>query len=98
VKNHLQSTPLTGKKSGILAEQMFYSQRCGMQPVNYFHPDTCIPGKQYFIKTKGLDSTINIKSVIFVGYCPHPAEIIVRQDGRNKVIHRVYLLQRNGTK
>jgi len=69
-----------------------------MQHGNYFQPDTCIPGKQYYIKTKGLDSTAKVKSVVFVGYCPHPAEVVVRKDGRSKVIHRVFLLQKNGNK
>ena len=69
-----------------------------MQHGNYFQPDTCIPGKQYYIKTKGLDSTTKVKSVVFVGYCPHPAEVVVRKDGRSKVIHRVFLLQKNGNK
>ena len=64
----------------------------------YFQPDTCIPGKLYYIKTKGLNSSNKFKSVIFVGYCPHPAEVIVRKGGRSKVIHRVYLLQKNGKK
>ena len=69
-----------------------------MQDGNYFLPDTCIPGEQYYIKTKGLDSTTNVKSVIFVSYCPHPAEVIVRKDGKSIVIHRVFLLQENGKK
>jgi hypothetical protein len=69
-----------------------------MEYENYFQPGTCIPGKHYYIKTKGLDSKTKVKSVVFVGYCPHPAEVIVRKDGRIKVIHRVYLLQKNGKK
>jgi len=69
-----------------------------MHRENYFQPDICIPGKQYYIKTKGLDSTTKVKSVVFVGYCPHPAEVIVQKDGRSKVIHRVFLLQKNGNK
>ena len=63
---------------------------------NYFQPDTCIPGKEYYIKTRGLDAKNKIQSVIFVAYCPHPAEVMVRSDGKNKVIHRVYMLQKNG--
>ena len=69
-----------------------------MNHENYFQPDTCIPGEQYYIKTKGHDLTTKVKRVIFVGYCPHPAEVVVRKDGRTKVIHRVYLLQKNGKK
>ena len=69
-----------------------------MHRENYFQPDTCIPGKQYYIKTKGLDSVTKVKSVVFVDYCPHPAEVIVRKDGRAKVIRRVFLLQKNGNK
>ena len=65
---------------------------------NFFQPDTCIPGKQYFIKTKGLDEKTKVQSVIFVAYCPHPAEIIVRKDGKIKVIHRKYMLQNNDKK
>jgi len=69
-----------------------------MHRENYFQPDSCIPGKLYYIKTKHLDSATKVKSVIFVSYCPHPAEVIVRKDGIIKVIHRVYLLQKNGKK
>ena len=67
-----------------------------MQTENYFQPDSCIPGKVYFIKTKYSDSTSEYKSVRFVGYCPHPAEVIIREGSRNKVIHRIYLLEKNG--
>jgi hypothetical protein len=69
-----------------------------MHHENYFQPDTCIPGKLYYIKVKYNGSTTNYESVKFVGYCPHPAEVIVRNDGKIKVIHRVYLLQKNGNK
>ena len=64
----------------------------------YFQPDTCIPGKLYYIKVNGIDSATIYKSVKFVGYCPHPAEVVIRKNGRNKVIHRVNLLQKNGRK
>ena len=69
-----------------------------MLPESYFQPDTCIPGKQYYIKITDQDSTIRFKSVKFINYCPHPAEVIVREGSRTKVIHRVYLLQKNGRK
>ena len=69
-----------------------------MQPESYFQPDTCIPGKQYYIKIADPDSKIRFMSVKFINYCPHPAEIIVRIGNRTKVIHRVYLLQKNGRK
>lgn len=69
-----------------------------MQNEFYFQPDTCIPGKLYYVKVKDIDSTTNYMSVKFVGYCPHPAEVIVRKGDRIKVIHRVYLLQKNAKK
>jgi len=69
-----------------------------MLPESYFQPDTCIPGKQYYIKITDQDSTIRFKGVKFINYCPHPAEVIVREGSRTKVIHRVYLLQKNGRK
>ena len=69
-----------------------------MQNENYFQPDTCIPGKVYFIKTKNPDSTIKYRGVRFIGYCPHPAEVIIREGSRNKVIHRIILLEKNGTR
>lgn len=67
-----------------------------MHTENYFQPDTCIPGKEYYIKIKDPDMTSKYKSVRFIGYCPHPAEIIIRDGIRTKVIHRIYLLQKNG--
>lgn len=69
-----------------------------MQTENYFQPDTCIPGKVYFVKIENTDSTSNYLSVKFVSYCPHPAEVIIRDGDRTKVIHRIYLLQKNGNK
>ena len=68
-----------------------------MQPENYFQPDTCIPGKQYYIKIKDPGSISKYQNVWFVDYCPHPAEVIIREGSRTKVIHRVYLLQKNGS-
>lgn len=62
----------------------------------YFQPETCIPGKQYFIKNSSNGSVKEFMSVKFVDYCPHPAEVIILINGKNQVIHRIYLLQKNG--
>ena len=69
-----------------------------MQPENYIQPDTCIPGEVYFIKTEDPDLKPKFIGVKFIDYCPHPAEVIVREGGRIKVIHRIYLLQKNSRK
>ncbi len=69
-----------------------------MDPENYVQPDTCILGKVYFIKTEDIDSTSKFRGVKFIGYRPHPAEVIVREGSGRKVIHRIYLLQKNGRK
>lgn len=62
----------------------------------YFQPETCVPGELYYIKVKENGSRTKYHSVKFIGYCPHPAEVIVRNNGRTKVVHRIYLYQKNG--
>ena len=67
-----------------------------MQYENYFQPDTLIQGKLYYVKTTYSDLPIELLPVMFVDYRPHPAEVLVREGSRTKVIHRVNLLQKNG--
>jgi hypothetical protein len=69
-----------------------------MQYENYFQPDTLIQGKLYYVKTTDSDLPINFLPVKFVDYRPHPAEVLVWEGSRTKVIHRVNLLQKNGRK
>ncbi len=69
-----------------------------MKQSSYYQPDTCIPGKQYYIKTKGPGSATQYKGVKFISYRPHPAEVLIREDNITRVIHRIYLLQKNGRK
>ena len=37
-----------------------------------------------------------VLEVKFIGYCPHPAEVLVEDGNIRKVIHRIYLFQKNG--
>jgi len=69
-----------------------------MRHDEYFQPDTCIPGKQYFIKTDDGKSTIRFLRVKFIEYRPHPAEVIIHDGSRIKVVHRKNLFQKNGRK
>lgn len=60
----------------------------------YSQPDTCVPGKQYYVKRKINDSNLDFVRVKFISYCPHPAEVVVQEGCRNMVIHRMNLYQR----
>ncbi len=69
-----------------------------MKYENYFQPDTLIRGKLYYIKTTSPDLPNKLLPVNFVDYRPHPAEVLVRDGSRTKVIRRVILFQKNGGK
>jgi hypothetical protein len=66
-----------------------------MEDNYYFQPETCVLGKHYYLMSKEPDSSTVFRKVIFIGYCPHPAEVLVKDGDKRKVIHRVYLFQKN---
>ena len=67
-----------------------------MDHAKYFQPDTCVPGRLYFLKNNNKDSSPEFSMVRFVDYRPHPGEVIVQEGSIIKVIHRIDLYQRNG--
>jgi hypothetical protein len=67
-----------------------------MHQEGYYQPDSCIPGMTYYIKDNQSGALNRFKRVMFVDYCPHPAEVLVRDGSKTKTIHRIYLFQKNG--
>ena len=67
-----------------------------MNRYRYYQPETCVPGKEYFLMIKKPDSSTVFREVKFIGYRPHPAEVLVEDGNIRKVVHRINLFQKNG--
>ena len=67
-----------------------------MNYYRYSQPETCVPGEQYYLLIKKPDLSTVFRKVKFIGYRPHPAEVLVEDRNIKKVIHRVNLFQKNG--
>jgi hypothetical protein len=62
----------------------------------YTQPQSCITGRRYFLKITHKETMATYQSVEFIGYRPHPAEVLVHDGIRARVIHRNDLFQKNG--
>lgn len=61
----------------------------------YCQPETCVPGEQYYLLIKKSDLSAVFRKVKFIGYRPHPAEVLIEDRNIKKVIHRLNLYQKN---
>lgn len=57
----------------------------------YTQPDTCLVGKRYYLKSSSLGKTRKYHEVTFIGYRPHPGEIVVDDGSGPRVVHRLFL-------
>lgn len=57
----------------------------------YIQPDSCEINKRYYIKLNGKGSDPRYQEVRFLGYRPHPAEVLVHDGEKSRVIHRCIL-------
>jgi hypothetical protein len=63
----------------------------------YIQPDKCLIGSKYYLWLSKNGNTGSFRKVTFIGYRPHPAEVII-DDGRGpRVIRRLDLFQRIST-
>ena len=61
----------------------------------YYHPKSCQKGRVYFVREENNSTTNKYKKVEFLDYRPHPGELLIKEDGVKKVIHRRTLYSRN---
>ena len=54
----------------------------------YIQPDRCEIDRSYYIKLNGEGSEASYQAVRFVSYRPHPAEILIHDGEKSRVIHR----------
>jgi len=62
-----------------------------MEQDRYIQPDSCELDKSYYIKTNGKDSEVSYQEVRFISYRPHPAEVLIHDGEKPRVIHRCIL-------
>jgi len=67
-----------------------------MHQDDYYQPESCIPKKIYYLRDRNSNSLNEYRRVRFVDYCPHPAEVLVRDGNKTIMIHRICLFQKNG--
>jgi len=65
-----------------------------MENNGYYRPLSCHPGKEYFLKITTGSGAAHYEQVEFLGYRPHPGELVVRDGVKARVIYRVDLFQR----
>ncbi len=65
-----------------------------MDRERYFQPDSCQINRKYYLKISENGSGPNYRQVRFISYRPHPAEVMVHDGTRSRVIHRVDLYQK----
>ena len=59
-----------------------------MKNNGYCTPETCHEGREYFIKDKSVLQDDKYLQVEFLGYRPHPGEVVIKAQGKVRVIHR----------
>jgi hypothetical protein len=62
-----------------------------MDPEGYYQPKSCEINQRYYLRVVKNGSEVNFQRVRFIGYCPHPAEILIHDGKRIKVVHRTFL-------
>ena len=70
--------------------------RCCVNRDCYSQPETCSPDEQYYLLINKPDLSPVFRKVKFIGYRPHPAEVLIDDGNIKKVIHRLHLYQKNG--
>jgi hypothetical protein len=62
-----------------------------MKEYHYCRPKSYYKGSIYFIREVDQNGQISYKPVKFIGYRPHPGELIIRNNSKTIVIHRRWL-------
>ena len=66
-----------------------------MEMNGYYQPESCQKGQIYFVSDENNSAGNKYKKVKFIAYRPHPGELLIKEDGVTKVIHRRLLYARN---
>jgi hypothetical protein len=66
-----------------------------MKCPKYTQPDNCQAGCRYYLKSKHDGRGSQFSEVVFIGYRPHPGEIVVDDGMGPRVVHRLCLYQKN---
>lgn len=66
-----------------------------MDRYEYRQPGTCQVGSRYLLRSKQNGSGQQFSEVVFVGYRPHPGEIVVDDGMGPRVVQRLYLYQKH---
>jgi hypothetical protein len=64
-----------------------------MEKTGYTQPETCLAGSRYYLKSNQNGGCCQFSEVTFIGYRPHPGEVIVDGGEGPRVVHRLYLFQ-----
>ncbi|MGB2963529.1 MAG: hypothetical protein WBB69_06040 [Anaerolineales bacterium] len=59
-----------------------------MKNNGYCIPETCHEGRDYFIRDKSVLQDGKYLKVEFLGYRPHPGEVVIKVQSKVRVIHR----------
>ena len=65
-----------------------------MQPAKFVQPDSCETDKCYYYQLSRNGSEVIYRKVKFLSYCPHPAEVIIHDGKKPRVIHRCFLYEK----
>lgn len=66
-----------------------------MEVNGYYQPESCQKGRVYFVRKENSSTVNKYKKVEYLDYRPHPGELLIKEDGITKVIHRRTLYSRN---
>ena len=62
-----------------------------MGKLHYSQPESCQRGGVYYLKKSGTGGNVEFDEVRFLSYRPHPAEALVHDGRRPRVVHRRFL-------
>ncbi len=65
-----------------------------MEKNGYYLPDSCLAGNEYYLGIKSNSEFPEYRKVIFLSYRPHPAEVMVRDGNRSRMVYRSDLFTR----
>jgi len=67
-----------------------------MEKNGYCLPDSCLAGNEYYLRIKSNSEFSEYRKVLFLSYRPHPAEVMVREGNRSRMVYRSDLFTRLG--
>jgi hypothetical protein len=59
-----------------------------MEKNGYYLPDSCLAGNDYYLKIKSNSEFSEYRKVIFMSYRPHPAEVLIRDREKPRMVYR----------